>query len=102
MGMSTIETFRPGHGSGITHFFGAMRLDLFGDPAALKKRIGEILDAIRESEKAEGQDRIYIHGEKESEARAKAMREGVFIDSATRDFLESNAREFGLEPPKWM
>ena len=102
MGMSTIETFRPGHGSGITHFFGAMRLDLFGDPAALKKRIGEILDAIRESEKAEGQDRIYIHGEKESEARAKAMREGVFIDGATRDFLESNAREFGLEPPKWM
>ncbi|MDR1965067.1 MAG: Ldh family oxidoreductase [Synergistaceae bacterium] len=102
LGMSTIETFRKGHGSGITHFFGAMRLDLFGDPKALKRRIGEILDAIRKSEKAEGQDRIYIHGEKESEARAAAMKQGVFIDSATHDFLESLAGEFGLQSPKWM
>jgi LDH2 family malate/lactate/ureidoglycolate dehydrogenase len=102
IGMSTIETFQPGQGSGITHFFGAMRLDLFGDPAALKKRVGEILDAIRDSEKATGQDRIYIHGEKETESRDKAMRDGVFIDGATREYLESIAAEFAIERPKWM
>jgi len=102
IGMSTIETFQPGHGAGITHFFGALRLDLFGDPKGLKKRVGEILDEIRESEKAAGQDRIYIHGEKESESRAKALKEGVFIDSATHGFLESLAGEFGLDAPKWL
>jgi LDH2 family malate/lactate/ureidoglycolate dehydrogenase len=102
LGMSTLETFRPGQGSGITHFFGAMRLDLFGDPAELKKRIGEILDTIRESEKATGQDRIYIHGEKESESRANALKHGVFIDDATRDLLNSLTGEFGLDSPRWL
>jgi LDH2 family malate/lactate/ureidoglycolate dehydrogenase len=102
IGMSTIETFQPGHGAGITHFFGALRLDLFGDPKGLKKRVGEILDEIRESEKAAGQDRIYIHGEKESESRAKALKEGIFIDGATHGFLESLAGEFGLDAPKWL
>ncbi|MDR1650980.1 MAG: Ldh family oxidoreductase [Synergistaceae bacterium] len=100
-GMSSAETFTPGHGSGITHFFGALRLDLFGDPGNIKKRVGGILRAIRESEKAAGQDRIYIHGEKEAEAREKAMKDGVFIDGATRDLLESLAGEFGLVPPQW-
>jgi LDH2 family malate/lactate/ureidoglycolate dehydrogenase len=102
MGMSTIETFAPGRGSGITHFFGAIRLDLFGDMKAIKKRVGEILDTIRESEKASGQERVYIHGEKESESRASAMRDGVFIDDATGNFLESLAGEFVVEPPKWL
>jgi LDH2 family malate/lactate/ureidoglycolate dehydrogenase len=102
LGMSTIETFQPGRGSGITHFFGALRLDIFGDTKTIKKRTGEIIDAIRESEKAAGQERIYIHGEKESESRAKAMKEGVFIDDATHDFLESLADEFGLDAPEWL
>jgi LDH2 family malate/lactate/ureidoglycolate dehydrogenase len=102
LGMSTLETFRDGHGSGITHFFGALRLDLFGDPKELKKHIGKILDAIRESEKATGQERIYIHGEKESESRATALKNGVLIDDATRDFLESLVKEFGLDSPKWL
>jgi LDH2 family malate/lactate/ureidoglycolate dehydrogenase len=101
LGMSTAETFRDGHGSGITHFFGALRLDLFGHADELKKHIGKILDNIRESEKAAGQDRIYIHGEKESEARARSLKEGLRIDGATREILEKLTDEFGLEPPRW-
>jgi LDH2 family malate/lactate/ureidoglycolate dehydrogenase len=101
-GASAAETFREGHGSGITHFFGAMRLDLFGPPNELKRHMGHILDDIRKSEKAAGQDRIYIHGEKEAEARERAMKEGVFIDDATCEFLRALADEFGLAPPKWL
>jgi LDH2 family malate/lactate/ureidoglycolate dehydrogenase len=101
LGMSTAETFGEGRGSGITHFFGAIRLDLFGRADELKKHIGKILDGIRESEKAAGQDRIYIHGEKESEARARSLKEGVRVDGATRELLGKLTDEFGLESPRW-
>lgn len=88
LGMSSLETFAPGKGSGITHFFGAIRLDLFGPPKALKRHIKSILDTIRQGQKAPGQDRIYIHGEKESEARERALREGITLDDATCILLE--------------
>jgi LDH2 family malate/lactate/ureidoglycolate dehydrogenase len=101
LGMSSAATFREGHGSGITHFFGAIRLDLFGHADELKKHIGDILGDIRRGEKAAGQDRIYIHGEKESEARARALKEGVRVDAATRELLEKLTDEFGLESPRW-
>jgi LDH2 family malate/lactate/ureidoglycolate dehydrogenase len=96
LGMSSLNTFQKGNGSGITHFFGALRLDLFGDSQALKAHIGGILHTIRQGEKAPGQDRIYIHGEKEAEARAKALQEGIFIDDATGALLASLAKEAGV------
>lgn len=100
LGASSLNTFRPGRGSGIAHFFGAIRLDLFGEPRELRAHIGTILRDIRESETAEGQSRVYIHGEKESEARARAMREGVPIDDATWGLLASLCAEFGIEMPE--
>ena len=93
LGMSSLSTFQKGNGSGITHFFGALRLDLFGDPRALRAHISDILNPIRRGEKAQGQDRIYIHGEKETEARARALQEGIFIDDATCTLLDSLAKE---------
>jgi LDH2 family malate/lactate/ureidoglycolate dehydrogenase len=93
LGASSLNLFQPGGGAGITHFFGALRLDLFGESAALKAHIGAIIDDIRLSETAAGQDRIYIHGEKEAEARAKALRDGIFIDDATCALLDTLAQE---------
>ncbi|WP_010259301.1 Ldh family oxidoreductase [Treponema primitia] len=96
LGMSSLNTFQPGKGSGITHFFGAMRLDLFGRSGDLKDHVGDILRDIRVGEKAAGQERIYIHGEKEAEARTKSLKEGIFIDDATAEFLDSLAKEAGI------
>ncbi|MDR3153680.1 MAG: Ldh family oxidoreductase [Deltaproteobacteria bacterium] len=87
LGAASLFTYPEGGGGGITHFFSAMRLDLFGDPQALKSHMGGILDGIRGSGKAEGRDRIFIHGEKEAEARARAMEAGVFLDPATKAYL---------------
>ncbi|MDR2946639.1 MAG: Ldh family oxidoreductase [Candidatus Adiutrix sp.] len=94
MGLSSMKVYQPGGEGGITHFFGAMKLDLFGPAAELKRHIGEILGDVRRSEKIEGRDRIYIHGEKEAEARERSMREGVELDQATVDFLSALSREF--------
>ncbi|MDR1920833.1 MAG: Ldh family oxidoreductase [Candidatus Adiutrix sp.] len=96
LGASSLNTFPKGGGGGITHFFSAMKLDLFGDPTALKTHIGGIIDDIRQSEKIAGHDRIFIHGEKEAESRARAMKEGVYLDDATCSYLAGLAKEFGL------
>ncbi|MDR2339847.1 MAG: Ldh family oxidoreductase [Deltaproteobacteria bacterium] len=98
LGASSQDTFPKGGVAGITHFFAGFRLDLFGDPAALKGHVGGILKAVRESGKAEGQDRIYIHGEKESEARARSIGSGVFLDEATKAYLRGLAKDCGLDP----
>jgi LDH2 family malate/lactate/ureidoglycolate dehydrogenase len=68
-------------------------MDIFGDSAALKNHVRGIMQHIADGAKAEGQDRIYIHGEKEALARAKSMRDGITLDDATCKLLESLSRE---------
>ncbi|MDR1086554.1 MAG: Ldh family oxidoreductase [Deltaproteobacteria bacterium] len=97
LGASSLATYPAGGPGGITHFFSAMRMDLFGNPERLKAHIGSILETIRRSEKAAGRDRIYIHGEKEAEARQKALAEGVFLDKTTQEYLAGLAGKFGLK-----
>jgi LDH2 family malate/lactate/ureidoglycolate dehydrogenase len=93
LGAASYDTFQHGRGSGITHFFGALRLDLFGSVSALKAHIASILDSIKNSARAEGRDRIYIHGEKEAEARALSLKNGITLDEATCKMLASLCAE---------
>jgi LDH2 family malate/lactate/ureidoglycolate dehydrogenase len=95
LGAASYDTFQKGRGSGITHFFGAIRLDLFGSVPALKAHIGGILAYIKDSAKAEGHDRIYIHGEKEAEARAQSLKNGITLDEATCKMLADLRAEAG-------
>lgn len=97
LGRWSPETFQePGSGSGITHYFAATRLDVFGDESAIKGSVSSILELVRRSEKADGHDRIFVHGEKEREARERAVREGIELDLATEDMLRRYSDEFGL------
>ncbi|MDR2404791.1 MAG: Ldh family oxidoreductase [Deltaproteobacteria bacterium] len=100
MGASSMLTYPKGGNGELTHFFSAQRLDLFGDPKELMAHMGKILDSIRESGKAEGYERIYIHGEKEAEARKEAMEHGVFLDEATKKYLLDLANKYGVESIK--
>ena len=56
--------------TGICHGFMAIDPAAFGDPQAIRRHFSEYLEALRESPKAEGKDRIYTHGEKEVLAEA--------------------------------
>jgi LDH2 family malate/lactate/ureidoglycolate dehydrogenase len=87
LGAASYDTFQKDCGSGITHFFGAVRIDLFGSVSALKAHIASILECVKNSATAEGRDRIYIHGEKEAEARAMALKNGITLDEATCKML---------------
>ncbi|UQZ90676.1 lactate dehydrogenase [Deltaproteobacteria bacterium Smac51] len=102
LGTASFATYNynPNKQAGICHFFGALRLDLFGPPEELKKHLAGIIEVIRSGEKVPGHDRIFIHGEKEDESRETAMREGVFLDAATRDYLATLADEFAIQKPE--
>jgi LDH2 family malate/lactate/ureidoglycolate dehydrogenase len=98
LGASSLNTYPAGGTGNITHYFSASRMDLFGNPADLKKHIGGILDTIRQSEKVKGQERIYIHGEKEADERKKALKDGIFLDDATKAYLVTLSE--GLSLPR--
>lgn len=102
MGLASYDLFKKGKGGGITHFFGAISLNLFGKASELKNHVAEILEKMRNSERIEGHERIYTHGEKEADARALAMKDGIIIDEATCDFLTSLSDEFKLGAMPYM
>ena len=94
MGTPTYDTYQ--ETCGICHYFQASRMDLFGDPKKVEAHIASIVDRIRDSSPAEGQSRVYIHGEKEYEKRGKALSEGIWLDPATWKRLDDYADLFGI------
>ena len=51
----------------VSHCFGAIKIDAFIEPARFKSLMDEYISIIKNSAKAAGQERIFIHGEKEFE-----------------------------------
>lgn len=72
-----------GSKSGVCHGFIAIDPACFGDPEAIKEHFSKYLEEIRQSPKAEGYDRIYIHGEKEHEAYKDRMENGIPVNENT-------------------
>jgi len=67
----------------ICHFFMAVDYGMFGDPKDLEKALSDYLQELRESPKAQGQDRIYTHGEKEYLQREAVLRNGIRVNDKT-------------------
>ncbi len=67
------------------HMFMAIDYEVFGNKQEIETHFSELLQEIRDSEKAVGQNRIYTHGEKETEHVAGVMAEGVPMNQATID-----------------
>jgi LDH2 family malate/lactate/ureidoglycolate dehydrogenase len=61
----------------VGHFFAAMRLDAFRDPLDFKKDLDALFTQLKTAEKATGQERIYIHGEKEFELTENYRQNGI-------------------------
>ena len=74
--------------SNIAHCFIALDHGMFGDKAEIEANLSRYLQEIRDSAKAEGQERIYIHGEKEADARERVLREGVSLNEKTYGEME--------------
>ena len=80
----------------VGHFFGALRIDAFRPAEEFKKDMDDMIRRLRNSPKAEGCDRIYIHGEKEFELERKYLKEGIPLYFKVYEDLRSLAGELGI------
>jgi LDH2 family malate/lactate/ureidoglycolate dehydrogenase len=78
------------------HFFMAVDINAFTEPAAFKKTAGDILRQLRASKKAKGQERIYTAGEKEYLAFVARTKTGIPINPAVRSSLTAVRDENGV------
>jgi LDH2 family malate/lactate/ureidoglycolate dehydrogenase len=79
--------------SDVGHFFAAVRVDAFRDIADFKRDMDALLDQLKNAPKAVGQERIYIHGEKEFELYEHYAKEGVPL----MEEVVKGLREIGLQ-----
>ena len=97
-----------GKRGGICHGFAAINPAIFGDPVKIKEHLSRYLQELRDAPKAEGQGRIYTHGEKEIEAMAVRMDKGIPVNDNTMieildlcEFLKIDfSKYFGSYCPK--
>ena len=69
--------------TGICHGFIAVNPAVFGDAEAIKAHFSQYLKQLRESPKADGQERIYTHGEKEIFAEKERRENGIPVNDNT-------------------
>ena len=82
--------------SRVGHFFGALRVDFFRPLNEFKKDMDDLIRRLKNSSKAEGRGRIYIHGEKEFELEEKYRREGIPLYIKVYEDLKAIAGERGI------
>jgi LDH2 family malate/lactate/ureidoglycolate dehydrogenase len=89
---------KPDH-TGICHYFMAVDYGIFGDKASIKKSMSKFLQELRDSKKAEGQSRIYTHGERETELMAQRVKGEIPVNEKTLEEMKNIAKSLKLPEP---
>ena len=86
-------TSRPGI---LGHFFGAWQLEAFGPLSDFQAAMDDWQQRLKGSRKAEGQNRIYVAGEKEFEETERRQRDGIPLQDVVFADLQALGAEFGV------
>ncbi|HZW04831.1 MAG TPA: Ldh family oxidoreductase [Anaerolineaceae bacterium] len=84
------------HPTNVGHFFAAVRIDAFHPADEFKMDMDRLIRMMKDSPKAAGQERIFIHGEKEFERYEQYTREGVPLLIEVVHSLEQAGEEVGV------
>jgi LDH2 family malate/lactate/ureidoglycolate dehydrogenase len=85
---------RPGEDG---HFFLALHVAGFLDPAQFKRKIDEVIREIRNCRRAPGVHRIYSPGELETETEQAYRQDGIPLNDETLAGLAAAARDLGAD-----
>ena len=80
----------------VGHFFMALDPSFFGDLDGFKDKMDAMIDRLHLSEKAEGETRIFVHGEKEFEEQERREKNGIPLDERTFESLRGFSEEFNI------
>jgi LDH2 family malate/lactate/ureidoglycolate dehydrogenase len=83
----------------VSHFFVAIRIDGFRDPAAFKADLSRQLREMRASATAPGQEGVLVAGDPERRKTEEAYRDGVGLDPVVVASLERVAQKLGIPGP---
>jgi L-2-hydroxycarboxylate dehydrogenase (NAD+) len=78
------------------HFFCALRVDAVRPADEFKASMDDLQQRLKNTPKAEGQNRIYIHGEKEYEEAERRAREGIPLNQKVFADLQDISGEVGV------
>ena len=77
--------------TGICHYFMAIDYGIFGDKALIKANMSKFLQELRDSKKAEGQSRIYTHGERSAQLMAQRKNGSIPVNEKTLEEMKKIA-----------
>ena len=95
-GLTSNHTHTNGKG-GTCHGFMAIDPAIFGDADGMKQRFSTFLQELRDAPKADGQPRIYTHGEKEIAAYADRMANGIDVNINTVAEMKNLCDYLGMD-----
>ncbi len=81
----------------IGHFFMALDPSYFIDIDSFKTRMDDMIVRLKNAERAEGQGRIFVHGEKEFEEQDRREEKGIPLDERTAESLTGFSHEFSID-----
>ncbi len=96
MGLTSNHTHIGGKG-GTCHGFIAINPAVFGDTDAILEHLSTLLRELCESPKAEGQERIFTHGEKEVLAYEKRLKNGIDVNTNTVAEMVDLCKYLGMD-----
>jgi L-2-hydroxycarboxylate dehydrogenase (NAD+) len=83
----------------VSHFFGAIKIERFRDPESFKSDMDSLLESLRNTPKAKGQDRVYYAGLPEFEKEQECIKLGVPVLKKTFDSISAIGEKYGVLPP---
>jgi len=95
-GLTSNHVNRKPGSTGICHYFMAIDYGIFGDKASIKAGMSKFLQELRDSKKAQGQNRIYTHGEREAELMQQRINGKIPTNEKTLEEMKNIARNLKL------
>ena len=89
-----VDGAKPGHDG---HFFLALKVAAFEEPARFKQRVDGLIREIQASRRGKGADRLYAPGQLEAETAESYRRDGIPLNESTRAGLADVARDLGVD-----
>jgi LDH2 family malate/lactate/ureidoglycolate dehydrogenase len=82
----------------VGHCFAAIDPARFRPLEEFKRDMDDMVQALKTSAKAEGQERIYVAGEPEAESEARRRQDGIPLAPVLVGQCDGFARELGVPP----
>ncbi|HKZ23050.1 MAG TPA: Ldh family oxidoreductase [Thermoplasmata archaeon] len=91
-----LDVYADEDSANVGHFFGAIDVRAFRPIREFKRDMDKLVRMLRESPKAAGHDRIYVHGEKSAAMEKERKAKGIPLGPKVADSLKKIGADMGV------